>query len=129
SEMARFLEAASDDLLPVFAIGGFAGLRSAEIERLDWSEVNLSERYIKVTAGKGKTGSRRIVPVTENLALWLAGHVKKAGKVWPHGDSYLYESMQETAAATGAKRVEGIEWKDSGLRHSFISFRVWATKN
>jgi len=63
------------------AIGAFAGLRHAEIERLDWREVRLADRFIEVTAGKSKTASRRLVPITDNLAKWLAPHAEKAGRV------------------------------------------------
>jgi integrase len=38
-QAARLLEAASPEILPYVAIGLFAGLRAAEIERLDWSEI------------------------------------------------------------------------------------------
>jgi hypothetical protein len=35
------LEHATPGLLPALVIGAFAGLRTAELTRLDWSEVNL----------------------------------------------------------------------------------------
>src|SRR4030095_8012571 len=41
NEAARLLEAAAaPDVLPYIAIGLFAGLRTAELERLDWSEID-----------------------------------------------------------------------------------------
>ncbi len=36
AETARLLECAEVETLPYWAIGAFAGLRSAEIERLEW---------------------------------------------------------------------------------------------
>src|SRR5206468_11061360 len=39
SEAAPLLEAATPDVLPYIAIGLFAGLRRAELERLDWNEI------------------------------------------------------------------------------------------
>jgi integrase len=41
NEAARLLEAAAPNILPYIAIGLFAGLRAAELERLDWSEMIL----------------------------------------------------------------------------------------
>jgi hypothetical protein len=35
-------------MIPWLAIGGFAGLRTAKIQRLDWSEINLVERHIEI---------------------------------------------------------------------------------
>ena len=74
-EIARLLEAARakfPDFLPCIAIGAFAGLRSAEIERLTWQDIDLTARHIIVAASKAKTASRRIVPIHDNLAAWLA---------------------------------------------------------
>jgi len=39
--IARLLAAATPDFLPSLAIGAFAGLRSAEIERLEWRTLTL----------------------------------------------------------------------------------------
>ena len=71
-EMGRLLAVENPEILPFLVFGAFAGLRSAEIVRLDWSEVNLTRRFIEVTAAKAKTASRRIVPIVDNLAVWLA---------------------------------------------------------
>jgi len=49
-EMAVFLSSARPEIVPFLALGGFAGLRSAEIGRLDWSEVRLADRFIEVKA-------------------------------------------------------------------------------
>lgn len=49
---ARSLEAAVDDYL---ALGAFAGLRAAEIERQQWEDINLKRGWIRVTAAKGNT--------------------------------------------------------------------------
>lgn len=47
--------------------GAFAGLRSAEIERLDWKNVNFECGFIEVRAETCKTRARRLVPICENL--------------------------------------------------------------
>jgi integrase len=109
---------ASAQLLPFLAIGAFAGLRSAEIDRLEWQDVKFSTGYIVVEKGKAKTATRRIVPMSDNLKAWLQPYAKTRGKVWPHGHAYLYEVLQATAKA--AK----VPWKQNALRHSFISYRV-----
>ena len=49
-QCARLLETASEESLPFFAIGLFAGLRSAEIERLEWRHLKWDERLIEVPA-------------------------------------------------------------------------------
>ncbi|HWN95482.1 MAG TPA: site-specific integrase, partial [Methylomirabilota bacterium] len=129
AELARLLPRADDDILPAFAIAAFAGLRSAEIERLDWSEVHLDERFIEVKAGKAKTAARRVVPITDNLAEWLQPLAEKSGPVWELGHAYFYQRLRETAEATGSEAVKAVQWKHNALRHSFISYRVAHTQN
>src|SRR5262249_43484940 len=62
------------DVLPTLAIGAFAGLRNAEIKRLDWGEVDLARGHIEVKAAKAKTARRRIVSIQPNLAAWLRAY-------------------------------------------------------
>jgi hypothetical protein len=44
-------------------MGAFAGLRDAEIKRLDWSEIDLVRGHIEVKASKAKSARRRIVQI------------------------------------------------------------------
>ena len=113
-----------EDMVPYLAIAAFCGLRAAEIQRLDWSEVHLTgpERFIEVTAGKAKTASRRTVPISDNCAAWLSPHVKTSGPVaaFERSDKQLFIYLAEKA---------GVPWKHNGLRHSFISYRLAMIKN
>ena len=123
-EMASLLAAASDLTLLSIALRGFAGLRSAEIERLDWSQIHLGdEPYLIVNADQAKTRSRRLVPISDNLAKWLAPYQKETGRVWQHGHDYFYESQRAVALKANVK------WKQNALRHSFISYRMAILKN
>ena len=135
AELRRLLAAAKDSFKPLIALQAFAGLRSAEVMRLDWSNVKLSRGHIELGADKTKTAARRLVPISANLREWLAEHAKKTGKVFPHGRAYFHELQRDTAAATetqaDAKTKRGalapVEWKQNALRHSFISYHVAET--
>jgi integrase len=133
-ELARLLEAARlnyPDFLPCIALGAFAGLRSAEVERLEWSDIDLTGRSITVAASKAKTASRRIVPIHDNLAAWLAPYDKRQGKVWADSSVLFYKRQEALATATAVEAdlengIEGrkaVEWKSNGLRHSYTSYR------
>jgi integrase len=130
AEIQRLLAAASPDFLPCVALGAFAGLRSAEIERLEWQDIRLAEKFIVISAAKAKTASRRIVPIADNLAAWLAPYAEKTGKVWPGSSIGFYKAEQMAAAATvikanndkGIKPQEPVKWKANGLRHSAASY-------
>jgi len=140
AEIARLLEAARanfPDFLPCLAIGAFAGLRSAEIERLEWSDIHLAEKFIVVGASKAKTASRRIVPIHDNLAAWLAAYASRQGRVW-NDTSILFYKRQEATAATTAVKADAeknipaqkpVKWKANGLRHSYASYRFAITND
>ncbi len=129
TEIARLLAVATPEFLPCLALGAFAGLRSAEIERLAWSDLHLAERFIVVGASKAKTAGRRIVPITDNLAAWLAPYALRQGDVWTGGHDQFYEAQQETAAATKTDDKPALKWKANALRHSYASYRFSLTND
>ena len=114
-QFAKILHAAPPSLIPILAIGGFAGMRKAEMDRLDWNAVDLERKLIEVRAGQAKTASRRIIPIFDNLVAWLKPLVRE-GKIVKDNDFH----RQITALAGTLK----IEWPNNVLRHSFISYRI-----
>lgn len=125
-EIQALLKHADADLVPFIAIGAFSGLRSAEIERLDWREVDLVASHVEVAASKSKTASRRLAPLTENLKSWLTPIHRKSGRVFAISTAggNLTERLQKLAKKAGL-----VGWKKNGLRHSFISHRTAEIQN
>ncbi|NBU09597.1 MAG: hypothetical protein EBY09_16840 [Verrucomicrobia bacterium] len=121
-EMGRLLAVAKPEILPFLVIGAFAGLRSAGIARLDWSEVNLTRRFIEVTAAIAKTASRRIVPIGDNLVAWLAPYAKPSEPVCElvRPEKHAYDCTARKAK---------LKWKRNGLRHSFVCHRLAMIKD
>ena len=116
TEFARLLENASDETLPYWAIGGFAGLRSTELERLDWAEVHFDSDLVEVKAAKSKTASRRFVLIRPALKAWLAPYESRKGKVAPR---MLRKRLERD------RKLANIEqWPSNGLRHSFASYHA-----
>jgi integrase len=145
-EMTLLLALAPANLVPFLSIGAFAGLRSAEIERLDWSKVDVDGGYITVDASIAKTNSRRLVPITPNLKAWLQDYKKPHGKVLELANvvnalKRLVTAARETEtlkaeikAEVGGQRSEvsgngAFEWKHNALRHSFCSYRLADVKS
>ena len=114
-QFAKILHAAPPNLIPILAIGGFAGMRKAEMDRLDWNAVDLERKMIEVRAGQAKTASRRIIPISDNLLAWLKPLMRE-GKIVKDNDFH----RQITALAETLK----IGWPRNVLRHSFISYRI-----
>jgi integrase len=120
-EMRRILMAANARILPLIAIGGFAGIRSAEILRLDWEDIKWDRGHIEIAGSKAKTAARRLVPLTDNLKAWLAPWRAETGKIMSISD---YSGALND---TGMKAKIPGGWRQNALRHSFISYRVAET--
>jgi integrase len=129
-EMRAILAAADPAIVPALAIAAFAGLRLAEVSRLDWREVRLAEKLIIVGAQNAKTAARRLVPVGDNLAAWLAPYARRFDSVNPcqeelRGNVGHALGLRCERAAARAK----VTWKRNGFRHSYISYRVATLKD
>jgi integrase len=77
-EMTKLLAYANKPIIPSLTIGAFAGIRHAEIQLLDWSNVHFDASIIEIRAANAKTASRRTVPMTDNLRASLLKHRKAA---------------------------------------------------
>jgi integrase len=120
-EMQKLLAAAKPEVVVPLALTAFAGIRAAEVKRLDWERINLTEGHIEVIAKVAKTGIRRLAPIPENLKAWLTKHFHHSGKVCVYRNLWLqYEKVAKMA---------GVVWKRNGLRHGFASYRVASIKN
>ena len=121
-QMKRLLGVAGGHLItPFLVIGGFAGLRTAEIKRLDWKNVNLERGFIEVRADICKTKARRLVPISANLRAWLEPFAQPCGAVVLQ--PRLHYTIRQLA------RRAGVTWSKNALRHSFVSYRLAATND
>jgi integrase len=126
-ELRLLLFNAPPKLLPFFAIGAFAGLRSQETMRLDWKDIRFEQGFIEVAAAKAKTASRRLVPLLPVLAAWLLPLRKQSGYVsgYTRNDMLSVARLQfcKTGIQHNGETVE-FHWKPNALRHSFASYRL-----
>ena len=129
-ELREMLQSARPEPRPGLAIAAFCGLRTAEITRLDWAQVNLERRFVEVKAQNAKTASRRLVPLCEAAVAWLTPGRVSEGRVAYFAEenkfcSAIVESVNEARRESGAK--EAFVWKKNALRHSFCSYRMALT--
>jgi len=140
-QLAEILNAASPEILPFFALGAFAGLRSSEIQRLTWEDIKFERNMIIPPAEKTKSSKRRIVPLLPNLREFLLPYKDRKGQVLPFSRRTTYDLTAPALRAAGfgkpgtetpkekAKRIKLTPAPDNGLRHSFASYRLAATND
>jgi integrase len=131
-ELREMLDAARPALVPWLAVAAFAGVRSAEILRLDWSEVNLARKLVTVRPEKAKTVSRRTVPLCDAAIAWLKPHAQQVGRVacYTEENKFVAAVVSDVnAARRKAGNAKPFRWKRNGLRHSFCSYRLALVKN
>jgi integrase len=125
-QLAELLRSCPSDFVPMIAIGAFAGLRSAELLRLDWRDVKLEQGCIVVSAKIAKSARRRIVHVRPCLDAWIRPLARVEGRVAPV-DSF--RPSKHLADAMAAAKLT--KWVHNGLRHSFASYHLakWENAN
>lgn len=117
-QFEKLLRAAPPHLIPMLVFRAFCGIRTAELNRLDWSAVNFEKRHIELRATQAKTAARRLIPICDNLAAWVEPFVTE-GRIIPKPRIRCDISIL-------AKEI-GIGWPKNVLRHSYISYRVAET--
>lgn len=122
-DLEKLLKVAAAELVPALAVGAFAGLRTAELLRLSWSEIDLGRHLIEVKAAKAKTAARRFIPIEPNLRAWLEPHAGSTGPIWPKGWRSFYEATAKLS------RELDLKWPENGLRHSFASYHLARYEN
>jgi integrase len=121
-QLQRLFACADPEILPLYAIAAFAGVRWNEIERLNWDDIKESE--IVISARIAKTRSRRIIPIRPALAAFLTE--RGTGSVLPR----IYSARRPSARrldflrAQAEKQAGLYPWPRNALRHSFISYAL-----
>ena len=127
-ELKRLLAAAPKKFSHILALAAFTGIRSSELELLEWKHIRLLEdkpddQIIKLDVDVTEEASKRTIPITDTLRNWIAPPFKREGKLWTGTHDEFYITQQEIA------KKAGVKWKQNALRHTCISAKVALTKD
>jgi integrase len=120
-ELDKLLKKAKSEAALYLALGAFTGLRSAELIRLEWQDINFERGHIIVGKEKSKTATRRLVPIQPNLMQWLAPHRGFTGRVF--SSEHAADRTIEFAKSLLKK------WPNNALRHSYATYRLASTQD
>ena len=106
--------AVAPEMLAAFALGLYAGIRPAELARLEWSSVDLARGLVRIDAAASKIRRRRIVRLEAIALRWLALAPSMSGRVQPR---------QARRRRRRIERAIGWEkWPHDLLRHTAASY-------
>lgn len=122
-QMVMLLQAPmSDDVMALVLLGGFAGLRTVEVARMNWEDIDVKTKQIHVRPEVSKQHDgmlQRVVDMTEPLVKRRNFFEKKSGPIVTGSMEALHERRRKAALAVG---WEG--WPDNALRHSFATYHL-----
>ena len=125
ADVKKFLTAVLAErpgMIPKLAIGFFAGIRVEEIDGLDWSNVNLADRQIRIPGEIAKTGRPRLAEISDNLYEWLRPHAQLAGQI---GLKAKWFGTHKRRIAS----IAGVEFPKNGMRHTFATMHLAMYEN
>jgi len=104
-------------LLASVVLGLFAGIRSNEIMRLDWSAIDLDEGILTIGSQIAKKRRLRVLELMPNCVAWLRTITTRKGRVAPGRYTGRWAEFVKAAGFEdwGEKRA-------NAMRHSFGSY-------
>ena len=123
-DFQRLLAATEGEMRRAICLGGYAGLRVAEVAALTWADVDTDSRRIYVRSGKGdKDRAVGLSPLLlDSLLPMTGGNVVRAGE-----RPYSANALQQRVNA--AIRAAGVDGTFHGLRSRFATVAVASTGN
>jgi len=119
ADLLRAMTAAPDWMRRALALGALAGLRSAEIAALDWSDIDHASGVLRVREGKGAKG--RSVP----LSAGLLGQLGEPGEGPVVGSRMTPKALSQ--AIGRFLRGQGIDYTAHKLRARYATRFLAAT--
>jgi len=109
-------------------LAGWLGLRPSECVRVEWSDVDWTQRLVHVRAEVArKVSSERWVPMTPAVLRALDAHMhaprKQAGRLT------RVCRLRAQVEVSRVARAAGLQWSIDVLRHSRITYRLQETRD
>lgn len=124
----RHVATARPDLLPFFAVGLFAGLRTSEIEGLNWSDIEPG--HIRVRPEVAKKRRQRLVVILPCLKSILEAHRRLHPPKHPDASITPIRTRARLSWIKKHLAAGGLaHWPHNVMRHSFISYRLAAVQS
>ncbi len=125
-ELELIIENTRPVWLPWVLISAFAGVRTFEVLRMDWSSIRWEQKLIDLPPEVTKVNERRIIPMGDALIQRLAPWRDARGPVCE--DKVPQREIEKILAKVKTARPD-FRWKHNALRHAYGSYRTALTQN
>jgi len=100
---------------PYVTLGLFCGIRTNELDQLNWEDIRLDKEYVAISETIAKKHRARNVDIMLNAIQWLhAFGIDESGPIRKPNHRRTFESAQK-ASNIGA-------WPKNAMRHSYASY-------
>lgn len=98
----------------------FCGIRAeGEVQRLDWEDVDLESKTVRVSAEQSKTGQRRVNPIADCAVEWLKA-CKATGRIAPNDHIQRMKRLRQRCKAANRRW----DYPQNAMRHCFCSYHI-----
>lgn len=127
-QMGALLKLGMDDWLKVcILLAAFAGIRTEELLKMNWDDIDAKSGEIHIRPGVMKDSGgydQRIVDFTKPITKRKKLFKNKSGKLVPITSRKFHYAREVLATAMGWGK-----WPDNCLRHSFATYHLAQSKN
>ncbi len=112
--------------LPWVLLSSYAGIRTFEVLRMNWSSLRWDQKLVDLPPEVTKVNERRIIPMCDALIEALGPWRQTLGPVCV--DKVPQREIEQIVAKS-KKRYPEFRWKHNALRHAYGSYRTALTQN
>jgi integrase len=125
-ELDILIEHTREHWLPWIYLSAFAGIRTFEVLRMEWTCIRWSQRLIDLPPHITKVNERRIIPMCDALIESLAPWRNATGPVCK--ERVPQREIEQILSKTKGPHPD-FKWKHNALRHAYGSYRTAITQN
>jgi integrase len=116
----QWVQAHQPQHLPALALAAYCGIRDAELSRLQWSNINLTNRTVQLPSHVTKTKRRRMVEIPAEVAPTL----ERIYRLWRWTPGTPLRGTGFDVAVANARAAHALTTKRNGFRKSFVTYAV-----
>ena len=113
----------ANEAVPFVALAGLAGIRTEEIFRMRWEQVDFKKGFVILDKAFTKTFKRRLVPICNSLRSWLEPLHQGKGRIYDLRTSQKMGNIVRDSWPLDERGGPLVERRRNAFRHSYATYR------